>query len=110
VSAVPADPIVAPKKSFWSKALKITKDVLGVALMIAGLPGGAAIIAKVPGIGGLFLKWGIRPLSNILDLLPDGVEITDDMVADALAKKGGRLEPIDMTILYGAEEPPDPPA
>ena len=100
-----ANPVPA-KPSFGSKVLKITKDVLGVALLLAGMPGGAALVAKVPGVGGLILKWGLRPLANVLDLLPDGVEITDDMVADALAKKGGRLEPIDLATLYGPEALP----
>ncbi len=90
-----------PKPSLGSKILKVTRDVLGIALTIAGLPGGAALIAKVPGVGGLLLKWGLRPLAAVLDILPDGVEITDEMVAEALAKKGGKLEPIDLSTLYG---------
>lgn len=107
MSANPPD--ATPKPSFWTKVLKVTKDVLGFALMIAGTPGGAALIAtKVPAVYSLILKWGLRPLANVIDLLPDGVEITDDIVADALAKKGGRLEPIDMATLYGPETPADP--
>ena len=94
----------APKKPFWSKVLKVTKDVLGFALMVAGTPGGAALIAaKVPAVYALILKWGLRPLANVLDLLPDGVEITDEVLVEALAKKGGRLEPIDLTTFFDAE-------
>ena len=89
------------KTGVGTKLLKVTRDVLGVALAIAGLPGGAALIAKVPGVGGLILKWGLRPLAAVLDILPEGVEVSDEMVAEALAKKGGRLEAIDLTTLYG---------
>lgn len=103
----------APKKTFWTKVLKVTKDVLGIGIMIAGSPAGAALIAtKLPAVYALILKWGLRPLANVLDLLPDGVEITDEIVADALAKKGGRLEPIDLSTLFdpAPETPPVPPA
>jgi len=92
-----------------TKILKITKDVLGLALTIAATPTGAALVAtKLPAVWGLVIKWGLRPLANVLDLLPEGVEITDAMIEEALAKKGGKLEPIDLDTFYGPAEVPDP--
>jgi hypothetical protein len=108
VSAAPTP----TKPSLGSKILKITRDVLGVVLVIAGLPGGSELLDKIPvigkGVGKLIRTWGLRPLANVLDILPDGVEITDEMLAEAIERKGGKLEPIDMATFYGPEAPVDP--
>ena len=84
-----------------STTLTVTKSVLKFALALAGTPMGVAALTSVGGpVLGLIVKWGTAPLSNIIDSI-DTEEITDEQVAEALAKKGGRVTPIDLSTLYG---------
>ena len=83
------------------REVKITKSVLKFALALAGSPMGVAAITSLGGpVAGLLAKWGTAPLSNVVDLI-DGDEITDEAVAEALATKGGRVTPIDLSTFYG---------
>ena len=81
--------------------LTVSKAVLKYALALAGTPmGQAAILALGGPVWALLAKWGTAPLSNVIDLI-DTEEITDEQVATALATKGGRVTPIDLSTFYG---------
>jgi hypothetical protein len=81
--------------------VKVAKAVVKYALALAGTPMGVAAIAALGGpVAGLLAKWGTAPLSNVIDLI-DSDEITDEAVAEALATKGGRVTPIDLSTFYG---------
>ncbi len=60
---------------------------------------GAIVSAGGP-VAGLILAFGLEPLESILADLT-APEITDEMVREALAKKGLRVTPIDLDHLYG---------
>ena len=81
--------------------MKVAKSILKFALALAGTPYGMAAIAGLGGpVAALITKWGTAPLSNVVDMI-DGDEVSDEQVAQALASKGGRVTPIDLSTFYG---------
>lgn len=81
--------------------LTVAADVLRYATAIAQTPEGtAAIIAAGGPVAGLFVKFGLVGISSVLSTWT-GPTISDEDLDAALAAKGLRVEPINLSTLYG---------
>ncbi len=81
--------------------LSVSSDVLRYAVAIAQTPEGtAAILAAGGPVVGLAIKYGFVGLSAVLATWT-AATISDADVEKSLAEKGVRVEPIDLSTLYG---------
>ena len=82
-------------------ALTVASDVLRYATAIAQTPEGTAAVVALGGpVAGLLVKYGTLGLSAVLSNWT-GPTISDADLDAALAAKGLRVEPIDLSTLYG---------
>lgn len=82
-------------------ALTVASDVLRYATAIAQTPEGTAAVVALGGpVAGLLVKYGTLGLSAVLSNWT-GPTISDEDLDKALAEKGLRVQPIDLSALYG---------
>lgn len=82
-------------------ALTVAADVLRYACAIAQTPEGtAAILAAGGPVAALAVRYGLVGISSVLATWT-GPTISDADLDKALAEKGLRVEPIDLSALYG---------